>query len=113
MKARESEVNEIAEEKRLSLGGPLALMSKVTSGEAGIEATENEGSEDEGMIVNFDDEVVAFYSNNKVNKFFKKPFNLKSKTSESKGIFSGKSVREEKKVGRRKLNLRMRKLRKS
>ena len=60
LKAHECEVNEIAEETRISLGGPLALMSKVTSREAGIESTENEGSEDEGITVNFDDEAVAF-----------------------------------------------------
>ena len=60
LNAHECEVNEIAEEARISLGGPLALMSTVTSREAEIESTENEGSEDEGITVNFDDEAVAF-----------------------------------------------------
>nr|KAJ0213712.1 hypothetical protein LSAT_V11C400159680 [Lactuca sativa] len=79
-------------------GGPLALMSKVTSRDAKIESTENDGLEDVGLIVNSDDEAMAFYSNNKVKKIFKKPFNSKSKTSESKGSLSRKIVREEKKV---------------
>lgn len=46
LKAHESEVNEIAEEMRISFGGPLALMSKVTSREAEIESSKNGGSED-------------------------------------------------------------------
>ena len=79
------------------MGGPLALMSKVTNKEVEIESTENEGSEDEGLIVNSDDEAIVFYSNNKVKKFFKKLFNSKPKTSDSKNSPFVKGVREEKK----------------
>lgn len=69
----------------------------MTNREAEIESTKIEGPEDEGLIFNFDDEAVAFYSNNKVKKFYKKPFNSKSKTSELKGGSSMKSERHEKK----------------
>lgn len=85
LKAHESEVNKIVEETRISLGSPLALMSKVTNREVELESTVIEGLEYEGLIVNSDDEAVAFYSNNKVKKFFKKTFNSKSKTSDLKG----------------------------
>ncbi|CAI9298675.1 unnamed protein product [Lactuca saligna] len=57
----------------------------------------------EGLIVNSDDEVVAFYSNNRVKKFFKKPSNEKSQVSDAKGSFDGKSISEEKKVKRKEI----------
>ena len=47
--------------------------------------------------MNFDDEAIAFYSNNRVNKFFKKPFNPKVKQSDVKGSFINKSLGVEKK----------------
>lgn len=59
-----------------------------------------------GLIFNYDDEVVAFYSNKKMKKFFKESLNSKSKISESKGCLFGKSVIEEK-WSKRKLSLRM------
>ena len=44
LKANESEVNEVVEEIIIGLGGPLALMSKVSSREAEKETVEKEGS---------------------------------------------------------------------
>lgn len=61
LRAHEYEVNEIAKESRISLGGPLALVSKVAGREVEKEVVEKENSEDEGLIVNSDDEAVAFY----------------------------------------------------
>ena len=52
----------------------------------------------EGLIINYDDEAVAFYSNNRVKNFLKKPFNAKPRATEVKGNFSGKTMSEEKKV---------------
>ncbi|XP_052627452.1 uncharacterized protein LOC128134082 [Lactuca sativa] len=92
LKTHESEVSEIADESKMSLGGPLALVSKVSE----VEATEKENSDEEGFLLNSDDEAVAFYSNNRVKKFFKKPFNPKGKKNELKGN-STKSGEEEKK----------------
>ena len=63
------------EESKQSLGGPLALVSKVIE----IDAGEKEESDNEGFLMNSDDEAVAFYSNNRVKKFFKNPFNPKGK----------------------------------
>ena len=60
LKTHEDKVNEIAEEAKISLSGPLALVSKVSE----KEANEKEDSDNEGLIVNSDDEAVAFYSNN-------------------------------------------------
>lgn len=71
LKAHENEVNEIAEETKMNLGGPLALMSKVFGKEANDELVEKEGLGEEGFIVNSDDKAVDFYSNNKVKIFFK------------------------------------------
>ncbi|KAL7592013.1 hypothetical protein Lser_V15G31779 [Lactuca serriola] len=98
LKAHENEVNEIIEETRNSLGGPLALMSNVASKEVEKETFENEGSDDEGLIVNSEDEAVDFYSNNRVKKFFKNPFNSKSRASEMKGNSSRKNVNDEKRI---------------
>ena len=91
-KTHKPEVIEIAEESKISLGGLLALVSKVTE----KEGTEKESSDEKGWIVNVDDEAIAFYSNNKVKKFYKKPFGSKVRTGEAKVNFSGK-VNEEKK----------------
>ena len=60
LKAHESELNEIIEETMISLSGPLALVSKVAGREFDKEIVEKENSEDEGLIVNFDDEAVVF-----------------------------------------------------
>ena len=57
-------------------------------------SAENEASNNECFIINLDDEVVAYYSNNKVKKYYKKPFNPKFKGSDSKGNLSGKNIRE-------------------
>ena len=76
-------------------------MSKFASKEAEKKTVENEGSEDEGLIINSDDEAVAFYSNNQVKKFFKSPFNSMTRTSEVKGSSSMKNVNKEKREMRR------------
>ncbi|XP_023755306.1 protein PXR1-like [Lactuca sativa] len=82
------------EESKLSIGGLLAIVSKVTE----KEAVENGDSDDEeGFIMNSDDEAIAFCSNNRVKKIFKKPFNPKVRQSEVKGRFVNKAVGEEKK----------------
>ena len=75
LKTHEGEVNEIEEELKISLGGSLALISKVNE----KEFVEKEYSDNEGLLLNSDDEAIAFYSNNRVKKFFKKPFSSKSK----------------------------------
>ena len=62
LKTHEGEVNEMAKELKLSLGGPLALVSKVFE----KELIENENSDEEGFRMNSDDEAVAFFSNNRV-----------------------------------------------
>lgn len=77
LKSDESEINEIVEEGKLSLGGPLTLMTKVTTNDSKIESVKEVKLEEEGFLVDSLDEVVAYYLNNKVKKFFKKPFNLK------------------------------------
>ncbi|XP_023769335.1 uncharacterized protein LOC111917936 [Lactuca sativa] len=76
LKSHENEVNEIVDEAMASLGGPLALISKVSEKES--------------------------EKSNQVMKFFKKPFNTKNKSSDSKGSFENKSgmvekMKEEKK----------------
>ena len=105
-KAPESEINEIIEEGKLSLGGLLDLMSKVTAKDSEIESGEQEDLEEEGFLVNSEDEVVAYYLKNKVKRFFKYPFNPKYKNNnEFKGNSStckGAKVesKEEKKEGK-------------
>ena len=54
------------EEAKQSIGGPLALVSKVSE----VETVEKEGSDEEGFLMNSNDEFVAFYSNNQVKKVF-------------------------------------------
>ena len=98
LKAHGNEVNKIAEETWDSLGGPLVLMSKVVSWEVEKETAENEGLEDEGLIIYSEDEAVAFYSNNQVKNFFKNPFNSNSRSSDIKGNSSGKNVNDEKTI---------------
>ncbi|XP_023757080.2 uncharacterized protein LOC111905620 [Lactuca sativa] len=92
LKTHESKVSKIDEESKMSLGEPLALVSKVSE----VESAEKENSDEEGLLLNSDDKAITFYSNNQVKKFFKKPFNPKGKKSEHKGSFM-KSVEEEKK----------------
>lgn len=93
LKTHESEVYEIMEEAKQSFGGPLALVSKVSE----MESTEKENSDEEGLILNSNDEVIAFYSNNRVKKYFKKPFNPKGKQSEMKGNLTKSGVEEKRK----------------
>ena len=56
----ESEVNEMVEESKQSLGGPLALVLKVSD----VDTVDKKDSDEEGFIMNSEDEAVAFYSNN-------------------------------------------------
>ena len=79
LKAHKSKINEIDGEGKMSLGGPLALMSKMPTKDSEIEVAEQVGSEDEGFLMNSEDEAMAYYSKYKVKKFFKKPFNPKYK----------------------------------
>ena len=86
------------------MGGPLTLVSNVSGKKPDVEYDDDDGSDNEGFVMNLDDEVVAYYSNNKVNKFFKKPFNLKFKGSDFKGNSSGKNVRDKTKTEKKKEN---------
>ncbi|XP_023757104.2 uncharacterized protein LOC111905646 [Lactuca sativa] len=81
LKTHETEVNEIVEETKLNLGGPLALVSNISE----KEAENGDSEEEEGFIMNSYDEAIVFYSNNRLKKFFKKSFNLKAKLAEVKG----------------------------
>ena len=58
LKAHESEINDIAEESKLSLGGLLALVSKVVGMES--EPEEEAKDSEEGFLFNSDDESVAY-----------------------------------------------------
>lgn len=101
LKAHENEVKDIVDENKSSLGGPLALVSKVYAKE--VETDEEAKNGEKGFLFNSDDEVVAYYLNNKVKKFFRNPFNGKFKNSyETKGVStSGKSVKEGTKIGKK------------
>ena len=50
------------------------------------------------FLMNSDDEAVAFYSNNRVKKFFKKPFNPKGKNSDAKNVVTRTGGEERKKM---------------
>lgn len=56
---------------------------------------------------------MAFYSNNWVNKFFKKPFNVKPRASKIKGSFSRKSMSEENKLEKKEVKVEDEKVEKS
>ena len=56
LKTHEPEVIKMDEESMLRLGGPLALVSKVSK----KEATKKESFDDEGLIVNLVNETIAF-----------------------------------------------------
>ena len=98
LRRHESEVNEMMEESTLSLGGPLALVSKVSEKEV---VGKVDSDDEEGFIMNTDDEAIAFYSNNKVKKFFKKPFNPKLKISDEKGTSVNKAIEKRRRRLRR------------
>ena len=72
----------------------MALVLKVTEKET-VESGDSDV--EEGLLMNSDDEAIAFYSNNKAKKFLKKPFNPKSRQSEGRGNFLNKAGGEEKK----------------
>ena len=63
LKAHESQINEIAQEGKLILEGPLTLMLKVTAKDSEVESIEEDNFE---VLDNSEDEAVAYYSNNKV-----------------------------------------------
>lgn len=72
LKAHMYEVKEIVEEtKKMNFGGPLALFSKTSN----IEVCSDGEADDreEGMLMTYDEEVVPYYSNNTVKKFYKNP----------------------------------------
>lgn len=69
LKAHESEYTE--ENSKLNFGGPSTLVSKTTRKEVCSDSEADENKEDVLMIS--DEEVVAYYSYNKVKKFYKKP----------------------------------------
>ena len=50
----------MVEESRIILGGPLALVSKASGRESEMEVADNKGSEEEGLIVDSDDQDIAF-----------------------------------------------------
>lgn len=70
-KSDEIEIIEIYEEGKLSLKGPLALISKVTVKDSEVEYVEQDNLKEEVFLFNSEDEVVAYYLNNKVKKLFK------------------------------------------
>lgn len=94
LKADENEAKDIAEENKSSLGGPLALVSIDFGND--IESNEDAKYGEEGFMFNSNDKAFAYYSNNKVNKFFKKPFSGKIKNGYVSKAMSkyGKGVKE-------------------
>lgn len=86
IKAYKSEINEIAQKGKFDSGGPLELISKVDEKESEIKTGEQDNSEEEHFLVNFEEEAIAYYSNSKLKRFFNKPLNPKCKSnSELKG----------------------------
>ncbi|XP_023735438.1 uncharacterized protein LOC111883340 [Lactuca sativa] len=90
LKTHENKVAEMLEESKQSLGGPLALVSKMNE----VVSVENEGTDDEGFLMNSNNEAVAFYSNNRVKKFFKKPFKPKGMQGDAKSGFEKARVKD-------------------
>ena len=72
----------------------MALVSKVSE----VDVNEKDDSDNEGFLMNSDDEAVAFYSNNRVKKFFKKPFNPKGKATDAKSGVTKTGGEERKKM---------------
>lgn len=84
-------MKEIAEENnKMNFGGPMELVSKNIMKEFGYdgEADKNE----EGFLMNSDDEVIAYYSNNRFKKFYKKPINGNFDNSSMKKSLSNYGV---------------------
>ncbi|XP_052619539.1 uncharacterized protein LOC128125946 [Lactuca sativa] len=79
LRTHEPEVIERTEESKIGLGGRITLVSKVSE----KEATENERTDDEGLIVNSYDKAIDFYSNNK-KKFEKKESKIEDSKVEKK-----------------------------
>lgn len=99
LKAHEIKINEIAVKGKMNLGGPLALMSMVSAKDSKIEVVEQVNFEDARFLMNFEDEAVTYYSNNKVKNFLKNPFNsMYNRNNEFWGnTSSGKGTRVESK----------------
>lgn len=57
---------EIVEEDKMNFGRPMTLISKTNAKEDESEEEEEEKADVEGFSLNFEDEVVAYYSNNMV-----------------------------------------------
>ena len=87
LKAHEVEVKETADENdKTSFGGPLALISKTNVKDACSDDVD--GKSEEGVIVNSDDEAVAYYSNNNVKKVYKKSIKGNFKNNSFKKVAS-------------------------
>lgn len=69
LKVHEQEFKEIIDEKEKNdFGGPLALISKTCVKEVCSDG--EQGDTKEGLLINSDHEAVAYYSNNRVKKFY-------------------------------------------
>lgn len=78
----------------MNMGGPLAWISKAFGKVSEIEVAEKIDSEDKVFLVNSEDEAMAYYLNNKVNKFFNKPYPKFKGNNGFKGSLSaGKGMR--------------------
>lgn len=74
LKAHEDDVKETANEKekdKSTFGGPLALSSKSNIKDGASD--EDEGNGEEGVLLNYNGEAMAYYLNNNAKKFYKKP----------------------------------------
>lgn len=74
----------------MNFGDFLALVSKTTRKEACSDGEVDENKE--VILMNFDDEVVAYYSNNRVKKFQQKPIGGNFNNSSFKKSFSNSGV---------------------
>lgn len=70
LKSHEVEVKEIIDEKdKTTFWGPLARVSKTNVNKACFDVEDSKDKE--GLIVNSDDNIVAYYSNNNFKKYYK------------------------------------------
>lgn len=66
--AHEAKVKEITDEKdKENSGSPLVLVSKININKARTDVEDDDN--EEGLIVNFDDEAISYYFNNNIKKF--------------------------------------------
>lgn len=88
----------IEENRKMNFGGPLALILKTTRKEVCFDGEANDNKE--GLLMNSDDETLAYYSNNSVNKFYMKPIggNFKNNSFKKSLSSSGASQKSVEKV---------------